>query len=431
MQGRMDHLMTDSIKQTMTNAYLQMGIVAPMESKKRDLMISLGGLVAAFTNDIADIEANAATTSHAPEPVADAAAAAVSVVSEQANAQMATAAEETKAARKYQMMFEMEHNITWKTAKQSFLMSCLAFLAMAGVEGFMTAMFFLNGGHVSGVAEALVLGVMISGVNIVLSGLLGGGFFGKFWNYGLNAREDSRAMQTKRLAGRICSVMVCIVVAFIILVTGIVRATGEPEHLSYSFESISTAASDFHSILLWVLSATFAILSWRKGLSAFSSSYPGLSDASKAVIEGEGLVSFLHGDALAEVDGVYEDAIQDLEDMAEEVADERQALIDDLQDAQHHREDVLTAISKAESDFSTFQAEQISIYAALSEEAETQVSVTFDAAAWRSKLPPVVSDISAHSSGFSAAHSQAREHLANARQAAIHTINDAYTSTFK
>lgn len=421
--------MRDNIKQTMTNAHLKMGMVAAMEGKKRDLMEALGGLVAEYTNRITDIEVNAATTSHDPEPVADAAVAAVGVVSERAKAQMAAAAEETKAARKYQIMFEIEHNITWKAAKQVIWKSCLVFLAMAGVEGVMTAMFFLNGGYVSNLAEALALGLMISGVTVALSGLLGGGFFGKFWNYGLNAREDSQTIRTKRLSGRICSVIVGVVVAFVILVTGIVRATGEPEHLSYSLETISRAASDFHSILLWVLSATFAILSWRKGLSSFSSDYPGLSDASKAVIDGEHFVKFLHEDALAEVDGLDDGAIQDLEDMSEDVADERQALIEDLQDAQHHRERVLAAISKAENDFSTFQAEQISIYAALSEDAEPQVTMTFDAAAWRSKLPPVVSDISAHSSGFSAAHNQAREHVSNARQAAIQIINDAYTKT--
>lgn len=422
--------MTDNIKQTMTNARLKMGIVAAVKSKMCDLMVSVGGLIADLTNRITDIQVDTASTSYDPAPVANTAVAAINVVADRAKAQIAATAEEIDASRKYLTMFEIEHNITWKAAKQNVLMSCLAFLAMAGVEGIMTAMFFLNGGYVSGVAEALALGLMISGVNIVLSGLLGGGFFGKFWNYGLNAREDSRAVRTKRLVGRICSVMVGVLVAFVILVTGIVRATGEPEQLAYSFESISTAASDFHSVLLWTLGLAFAILSWRKGLSAFSSSYPGLSEASKAVVDGEELVKILYDDALAEVDGLYDDAIQDLEDMAEDVAVERQELIDDLRDAQRHREQVLVAISKAESDFSTFQAEQISIYAALSEDSEVPVPMAFDAAAWRSKLPPVVSDISAHSSGFSTAHNQAREHISNARQAAIHVINDAYKNTF-
>lgn len=423
--------MTNNIKQTMTNANLRMGIDAAMEGKNRELTVSMAGLVADYTNRITDIEANAATTSHDPGAVADTAVAALGVVADRAKAQIAAATEEAKAARKYLTMFEIEHNITWKAAKQNVLMSCLAFLAMASVEGVMTAMFFLNGGYVSGVAEALALGLMISGVNIVLSGLIGGNICGKFWNYGLNAREESRAMKTSRLVGRICSVMVGIVVAFVIFVTGIVRATGEPEHLSYSFESISAAASDFHSILLWVLSAAFAVLSWRKGLTAFSSSYPGLSDASNAVIDGEDLVKFQHGDAIADAEDLSDDGIQDLDDMAEDVAEERQALIDDLQDAQHHREEVLAAISAAEHEFSTFHAEQVSIYAALCEGAEPFASaVTFDAAVWRSKLPPVVSDISAHSSGFSAAHSQARDRITNARQAAIHAINDAYTNTF-
>jgi len=421
--------MANSIKETMTNAHLKVGIRAAIEHKLQELQALISEHVVEFSNHITDIESDAAAAPSDPRPIGNAACSAMDVVAAHTKAGIESGAAETRAARKHLKMFVFEHNITFKPLNPNILMSCLVFTSLAGIEGITTATFFLNGGYVASIAEALALGLMISCINIVLAGLLGGGFFGKFWNFGLNMREDSLAVRSKRLAGRICSILVILAIAFVLLVSGIVRATGEPEHLSYSFASLSSAASDFHSILLWVLGAAFAILSWRKGLSAFSSPYPGLSDASNAATQSEAEVKSLYDGGLEEVQDIYDDAVEDLEDMANDIADQRQELIDDLQDAQHHREDVLAAISDAESGFSVFQAEQVSIYDALSEGTEPPDLIAFDGAAWRAKLPTIAIDISSHSSGFAAGLAKERAELSRAREAAIQRINEAYQQT--
>lgn len=417
------------INETMTNAHLKVGSNAAIEHKMRELVAKLNNRVAMFTNHIADIEINTTSAPHDPRPLADDAEGTMNVVAESTKARIAAAVDAINAALKYQKMFVLEHNITWKAPKPDVLMNCLIFLALATVEGLTTAMFFLDGGYVSGIAAALGLGLTISSINIVLSGLLGGGFFGKFWNYGIHVREDSSAVHVKRLAGRICSVLTVLATTFVLLISGIVRATGEPEHLSYSFETIGTAASDFHSVLLWILGAAFAILSWRKGLSAFSSSYPGLSETSKTVTKSESLVKSSHEAALVEIDALCEDALNDLDDMAQEVSDEQRNLIHDVQEVQHHREDVLAAISDAQSEFIAFQAEQTSIYLALSDVVETPVHITFDTDAWRSKLPSISIDVCAHASGFAEAHTRARAQITMAKKTALQAVNEAYRST--
>ena len=127
-----------------------------------------------------------------PVPVADQAVSKLSATAVSNAQELSIASDEKMAAKKFAVAFVLQHGLDRKPREPDKAFNAILLFVLAIFEGVLTATFFLGGGFVPGIAEALGLGLSISGINIVVAGLIGGGVFGRYWNYGVNAPEPDQ-----------------------------------------------------------------------------------------------------------------------------------------------------------------------------------------------------------------------------------------------
>ena len=425
-----DNSTENEITGTTTDALLGAGIRSRVLDWVRNTIHKSLESIGKLHTDINDIEA--ATQAYIPSPdiIADTAVSEITSLADMAEAELLATGEAKKAAMRFLTAFLLKFNIDRMpfVAKPSESLEFLA--AMAVVEGIATALFFLGGGFTAGIGEALGLGLTISTVNVLLSACVGGFIFGRYWNYGVKCREPDAIIKTKRLAARVCAVLTVLAILTLLISSGIVRATGETDNISFTFTNLKTAASDFHSLMLWGIGLSFSIISWRKGLSAFSDPYPGLTEASRSVSHFEEEVKFLHERFLLEVEKSYDTANDEIADMADEIESTRTELVRDIQDVSNQRQQLLSAISQAETDFKAYRAEQISVHQMVTGELPDGHDMeSFDGTGLRAEIPPIEIDTSAFGDGFSAARIRAQTALASANKDAVIAINTAFQNT--
>ena len=257
--------------------------------------------------------------------VLEGAEARMQAAADNASARLPGAHDALKRAEMSLKVFQLEQQIARPPKRVDGMQNTSVLGFMVILEGITTSVFFLSGGFVSGIAEALGLGLSISGANILLSALVGGNCFGRYWNYGLGARGPvALRARAKRLFSRIGAVITAAAIAALLGASGIVRATGEPEHLEFTLEALSTAATDFHSLMLWMVGASFSVLAWRKGLSLFSDPVPGYGEVSKAVHDAQDDLETLRDDALSAIEDAFEDGRDEIEDLAADASDARE-----------------------------------------------------------------------------------------------------------
>ena len=345
---------------------------------------------------------------------------------------LAASCDELDNARKYLIAFVLKHGIDRKPEQPDALFSAVIFALLGVFEGMLTALFFLGGGFVAGFGEALGLGLSISGINVVVAGLIGGGFFGRFWNYGLHAPEPDVTMKRKRLAGRVGSVVTACLLLLLLLASGILRASGEPEHLGFTFETIGAAATNFHSLLLWALGLSFSILAWKKGLRAFSDPYPGFSEASKAITRSDEGMHDAYHEANDAIKDIADEAQDDLADLAEEAQDLRAELESGLKIVRRKREEVLSAIAGAPTEFAAFcetQSATLRIVNPKNDLDLTGIKQAFEAdvTALRTEAPAIPESLNLDLDSFEEARAKAELKISQALFGATQTLNDAYS----
>lgn len=367
-----------------------------------------------------------------PEPIVDTAEAELSASADYAASQIQAALHHTFQAKRYQAAMTLRHNIDRPVHHPEVGLN-FAFLAgLTTIEGLITALFFLSGGFVAGVGEALGLGLTISGVNVLVAALIGGGFFGRYWNYGLAARQADASMRTKRYFGRFGSLVTGACLAGLLVTSGIVRATGETEHLSFTLEALTTAATDFHSLMLWVIGTAFAILAWRKGLNAFSDPYPGLSHASKAVSQAAADLKQASEEALRRINEVYEDGAAAIDALCHALAEAMEERGQAILKANHLREELFGQITEIESGFSAQAAYERSLNEIVSGRSKPapkaefdELGTTLDLTYLRERLPAVTASKPAAPEAFSKARVAALSRLSSARKTALDEVLSA------
>lgn len=226
-------------------------------------------------------------------------------------------------AEQEQRAFQYEHGITRSHVFADRTLAVALLLMFLFVEGLVNTVFFYSAGFASGIAPAAALGFTIAGVTTILSAGLGGGFFGRFWNYGVHAPAQTAPMRSARLMGRLGSILTSSAIFAVLVVSAIVRTEGEPESFRLSFDVLTEVVTNFHSIMLMLSGTASAILSWRTALSAFSDPYPGFSEASasSATVNTDSQTASQH--ALDALSGIQIRAMDDLADCADEVAEAR------------------------------------------------------------------------------------------------------------
>lgn len=419
-----EHIHPDAI----TNAVLGGEVDADLQNWAHEEVSALRSQVTDYRNQLDDLEPADRDDPAGPGHIADTAEVELSAAADHAVSRLKMAEQQADQSRRFQTATMVRHGIDRPVQNPDVILTCLIFCLLTVIEGLTTALFFQGGGFVAGIGEALGLGLTISGVNVLVAGLIGGGFFGRFWNYGINARHPDATMRTKRFWGRTGSVMTALCLAGLLIASGIVRATGETEHLSFTLETLGTAATDFHSLMLWIIGIAFAIIAWRKGLSAFSDSYPGYSQASEAVTQADTAFRKASDEAVHVIDAIHADAVAAIDDLADQIALEREDWIEAVHDARHHRQELLGEIDAVESGFVAFAAEELALNQMITGRRHTNGSAEpapkarLDLTHLRQQLPAVSAQRADTSQTFSQSRREALNRLSAARKAALEAI---------
>lgn len=424
----------DDFDQTISNAQNGGSIGAAIESKASDLNAQIVTVVADYRNHVDDFTTQASKPNVDAKEIVDSTTSEIMATAQRAESQIEVSKTEIAGAQQSVRTFRFQHSLTRNAMPVNASANIVFFSILTMAEGFLTAMFFYGGGHVPSIATALGLGLTVSGINVLVAGVLGGGFAGKFWNYGLEAHQSSPKIRQKRLAGRVGSVFLIFVIVGFLAITGIVRATGETEHISYSLIALSTAASDFHSIMLWIVGGAFAALSWRKGLSAFSDPYPGYTQETKQANDARELLDLNYEVALEDIDSLHDDAKQGLADALDFIEEQHHDLQEARQELSHHREEVLAFIPKMGCEFRAFVAEQINTHQLITgEKIDGQLKIRWgiDVNALLREVPPVPDIPASNTTDFVAELDRSNAALLQTRQAAIEKITHAYETALK
>jgi hypothetical protein len=244
----------------------------------------------------------------------------------EATIQAATISAQNVAAEKTDSelrAFQYEHGITRAPIEADRTLAFMLLLLFLFIEGAINTVFFYGAGFAPGIAPAAALGFTIAGVTTLLSAGLGGGFFGRYWNYGVRAPSETPDMRKARRVGRFGSLLTGMALVLVLCVAALVRSTGQPESLSVSWDVLRAALSNMHSIMLMLSGTAFAILSWRTALSAFEDPYPSFSRASTASSQGAADRKAASDAALDALKAIHADAMDQLTQAANAVADIR------------------------------------------------------------------------------------------------------------
>ena len=378
--------------------------------------------IAAYQSDCAELAGRA---DHAIPDVGTISDLACAELKAEASVQAATIIEAEKAAESADQglrIFQYQHGITRSPLAPDQLLSFSKIGAMTFMDGAINAAFFYGAGFVPGIAPAVAQGFTIAGVTSLLSAGLGGGFFGRYWNYGIHAPVETPDMRKARRFGRIGSLLTGTAIALVLGVAALIRSTGQPESLQISSEVLGAALSNMHSIMLMLSGTGFAILSWRTALSAFEDPYPGLSRASANSTHAKAAREATGGTALETLKEIHADAMDKLSACADAIADLRHDPEEDfkgLSDEYHHLNglfDEREAVIRAEA--AAFLQAQHDITKSSAD--FSPESISLDGLRRRIALParPVFSDLEA----FRAAHKAAVNALTTAYGDALHRL---------
>ncbi|MEP5730211.1 MAG: hypothetical protein ABJL67_12680 [Sulfitobacter sp.] len=401
--------------------------IARMKSRA---LAEIEGDVAEYEELLNDIDAFSTQACPAPDDIAQQVSAELASAAMMADADIANAKTAAEAAHISETVFRALFNLTREPETPDPTMNGMVFVCMTIVEGGALGMFFLSSGFASSFSEAMGIGLSISGANIVMSAGLGGATFGRFWGYGVNARIQDVQVRLKRLMGRIGCVATAGAILVLLLATGIVRATGDAEHLRFDLETIKIAATSFESLMLWIVSGSFSVLAWTKGLSAFRDRYPGFGEAcasSRSTREG---VPATIDAARDNIQAIADVANEKLSEMAEDVESDRADIAAFVTEAKKEK----TALIGKIRTFQTKLSEEKEVYGPLEQlltrkPADNKDALTkaaaLDEGTLISRLPEP--ELPKHDpfAGFSDALNAAREQVATSYSAALARITEA------
>ncbi|MBL4829519.1 MAG: hypothetical protein JKY55_06500, partial [Aliivibrio sp.] len=158
----------------MIGAAFGVGIGTKLTSWKRDVIAGLKTKIISLLGRTQEIEAKVESDDSSPDPLANTAEAKIKAIADSAAARLLMIGEEIHAALQSQTVFRITHNLLRRPVKVDMEKSLLLFGGLTVIEGLATALFFLSGGFVSGITEAVGFGLTISSINILLSGFVGG-----------------------------------------------------------------------------------------------------------------------------------------------------------------------------------------------------------------------------------------------------------------
>lgn len=320
--------------------------------------------------------------------------------------------------------FQVQHGLTRQPIQPDILLSLALLVSMGVVEAGVGTGFFYTSGYAPSIASSMAIAVPLAGVTSLLC-VLGGGFFGRYWNYGLDARFPDQTMRNKRRLGRVCSLLTGTAIASVIGLGALVRTTGEPQNLTFSLEVLSNAATDMYSIMLFLASTGFAVLAWRTALSAFDDPYPGYAQACGAVGKSQDSLNATIANAYHELDRALDvfqtqlsEKAADFDDANADAASAFEALCDGYQYLSGE-------IDRAETDIRGIAARFLQNRQLIHEDDAPDIALVVDLDFLRKRLIPPVRPEPADERAFAAAHKDAVNWVSEAYGRALKALSNA------
>lgn len=236
--------------------------------------------------------------------------------------------------KQYLAAFRVAYGVT-EAPKQVNLQTVLATLAIfVTLEAGVNTVFLQMNGLLPNIHEAAVFAAMASGISIFAS-FMGGYFCGRYWNF--------HAHPEKKWLARIGSLIPISITALALFLTALLRATEEFS----GFRNISSEAylilENTHSILILLIGGLFSVFAWYEGYRSFGT-IPGLQEAAKPVDDLEG-----------ETEEAYEDAQDDIDELATEAREKIAAFLEGFQSIASNRNKQLATPKKENAEMADFQ----------------------------------------------------------------------------
>lgn len=297
---------------------------------------------------------------------------------------------------------------------------CL-WLGESGLYGILA----LSDGAMPGGASALGFGATMAGSTSALAILAG--TFTRYSDYGLNAPNPTQMMAAKRRMGRFVSGVAGCGIAGLVLLSSIVRTTGETQ-LSFTFDTVSSVLTNFNTYPFAAIATCSAVFTARESKRILGDPYPGMDDACGAHSKAKAKLKDAIQDAHAELEDIFDDAMARLAGMEEDIADKRDELKEWLETAHEEREVLLQKIGLEEArlaaEVADFENHKHMLDSDGDEDADDAPDVSY-LESLRAELAEIVAPKSDPFKSFAPDHKKAVNRIAEAFGKALEDISAA------
>jgi hypothetical protein len=231
------------------------------------------------------------------------------------------------------------------------LKNALLFGIMAFIEGMFNASFFLTAHISASPISALLLSLLISITNIVVS-CCAGFYIGRWLDHGLNA-VDSDNFKARRIIARLQFWCFILFIGWFHITVGLIRyleTIESVEHTLTNYWGVMTTPEAFFLILIGMVMTT---VSYKKSMSAFDDPSPGYGERNKAVLAAKDALLDFQEESQEEIETRFDDALKNAEKTCKakvKVINQYNARVQNCIQARHKLEQV---ISRAESTLKT------------------------------------------------------------------------------
>ena len=180
--------------------------------------------------------------------------------------------------------YRLRHCLTRLPNIPDILQALLSFALMILAEAVGNATFFVNAHMVAGPEAALVVSMLISAVNVILSACAGF-FIGRWLDYGVNAVDaDDSAFTIRRHLAKSLMLVYVGVVSFLHLTVGLIRTQESLDRVEHGLDHYIDMVTTPEALFLVLIGICLSALAFRKG-KHLTDPYPGYWRQYRAVRE--------------------------------------------------------------------------------------------------------------------------------------------------
>ncbi|MGB1109651.1 MAG: hypothetical protein ACPG4N_04815 [Gammaproteobacteria bacterium] len=229
--------------------------------------------------------------------------------------QLAPLEKRRKDAELAEDMHRLRMGITRPAKVADFTMTFLVIGIFAMVESVGTASFFLNANMVAGPVSALLLALLISFTNVMVS-TCAGYFIGPYLDYGATAQDgDSPRSVAIRQSAWFKFILFLIAIVGLHLTTGLIRSQEELAHVAHGWNEYADLLTTPEAVFLMLMGICMSAIAFHKGRN-LDDPIPGYGERHRAVLAAQEAIQELHEETAEGIAKPFDEAIDDLKDQA-------------------------------------------------------------------------------------------------------------------